>query len=272
MPISTSPPVRRFSQEDFGKVAYEVVGHAFEVHRELGKKFHESVYQATLQQILDSRSISEFAITIAHGIFVKTLYVDILVDGGCPFELKAASSISDDHVSQLIQYLMLLDVQHGKLINFGAEKVEHQFVNCHESREQRQQFVVDRHGWSDCYEFVFFESTVVSLLKDWGTGLGRSLYEEACVYFFGGEDRCWQFAETFWNDRKTGRQPVKMLAKGIAFEVTCKRDDLANYASHLHKLVRNTSLEAILWVNIVSGKVRFECIRNGGQKNGWAKK
>ena len=129
MPISTSFPVQQFSQEEFGKVAYEVVGQAFDVHDALGKKFHESVYKGTLQQIIGPRSVTEFAITLSHGSFVKNLYVDLLVDAGCPFELKAVTNISDAHVSQLIQYLMLLDIRHGKLINFGAEKVEHRFVN-----------------------------------------------------------------------------------------------------------------------------------------------
>ena len=155
---------------------------------------------------------------------------------------------------------MLLDVRHGKLINFGAEKVEHQFVNCQESHEQRRKFDIARQCWSDSQVSACFETTVVALLNDWGTGLSRSLYEEACVHFFGGNEQCWQFAETFWNGRKTGRQPVKMLDKGIAFEITCKRGELTTYASHLHKIVSNTNLEAVLWANIVSGTVRLERI------------
>jgi len=68
-------------------------------------------------------------------------------------------------------------VRHGKLINFGAEKVEHQFVNCHESYEQRRQFDIARYGWSDSHESACFERTVVARLNDWGTGLSRALYE-----------------------------------------------------------------------------------------------
>ncbi len=94
MPISTSFPVQQFSQDEFGKVAYEVVGHAFDVHDALGKKFHESVYKGTLQQIIGPRSVTEFAITLSHGSFLKNLYVDLLVDAGCPFELKAVLNIS----------------------------------------------------------------------------------------------------------------------------------------------------------------------------------
>ena len=73
------------------------------MHGALGRKFHESVYQRTLQQIIGARAISEYAITISHGSFLKILYVDLLVDAGCPFELKAVAKLTDDHISQLIQ-------------------------------------------------------------------------------------------------------------------------------------------------------------------------
>lgn len=258
MPISTSFPVQQFSQEEFGNFAYDVVGHAFKVHDALGKKFHESVYKGTLQQIIGLRSVPEFTITLSHGSFVKCLYVDLLVDAGCPFELKAVTKISDAHVSQLIQYLMLLDLRHGKLINFGAEKVEHQFVNCHETTRHRQQFKVERDNWSVSRETTSFEQTIVALVKDWGTGLSRSLYEEACVHLFGGKECCERLVDTFWNGNTTGRQPMKMIDEGIAFEITCKRNDLATYASHLHKLLNNSNIKSILWANIVSGTVRLE--------------
>jgi len=90
--------------------------------------------------------------------------------------------------------------------------------------------------------------------------LGKKFHEEACIHFFGGKEQCWQFAETSWHGKKTGRQPVKMLSKGISFEITCKRGDLEIYASHLQKIVSNTNLEAMLWANIVSGTVRLERI------------
>ncbi len=260
MPVSTASPVQQFSQDEFGKVAYEVVGHSFDIHAALGKKFHESVYKGTLKEIVGNRAVNEFAITLSHGSFEKKLYVDLLVDSGCPFELKSVTKLNDVHVSQLIQYLMLLNVRHGKLINFGAEEVEHQFVNCHESTQHRQQFKVERVNWSVPHETTLFEQTVVALVKDWGTGLSRSVYEEACVHLFGSKESCEQMVATYWNGKPTGQQPVKMLDEGFAFEVTCKRTDLETYASHLHKLLDNTNLKSILWANIVSGTVRFRRI------------
>ena len=107
MPVTTSIPIRHFSQDDFGNGAYEVVGHAFEIHDSLGRVFHESVYRSTLQRMLGRRAVEEMEIVVTHQGFRKELYVDLIVDSGCPFELKVASSLNAAHESQLIQYLML---------------------------------------------------------------------------------------------------------------------------------------------------------------------
>ncbi|HQX54147.1 MAG TPA: GxxExxY protein, partial [Planctomycetaceae bacterium] len=171
---------------------------------------------------------------------------------GCPFELKVASSLSAAHESQLIQYLMLTELSHGKLINFGAERVEHIFVNCLESPEQRRQFQVDLHDWNKDAAASRFEDVLVSLVRDWGTGLTRSLYYEAVTALLGGEVQCRRFTQTHWQGIPTGRQPVDMIDDVAAFEITCKRRELEAYESHLQRFLENTTLESILWVNIVS--------------------
>jgi hypothetical protein len=53
-----------------------------------------------------------------------------------------------------------------------------------------------------------------------------NLHEEACVHLFGGREYCERFVETYWHERTTGRQPVKMIEEKMAFEITCKRDGL----------------------------------------------
>lgn len=260
MPISTVVPLRHFCQDEFGKVAYEVVHHAFAVHDSLGRIFHESVYRSTLHQILGYRSIQELEICLTHKGFRKELYVDLVVDLGCPFELKAASSLTDAHQSQLIQYLMLTGLSHGKLSNFGSERVEHRFVNCHETPDQRRKFQVEHINWCSNGPLEWLEQTVVPLVSDWGTGLARSLYQEAIVALAGGAERCEQFAETQWHGKRTGRQPVNLLEPAVALEITCKKHNLNYYESHLRRFLSNTDLLSILWVNIISGNVRLQRI------------
>lgn len=258
MPVTSSIPLRSFSQEEFGKVAYEVVHYAFKVHDELGRIFHESIYRSTLQRILGRRAIEEFQIALTHQGFRKELYLDLVVDLGCPFELKAASALTDAHQSQFIQYLMLTGLSHGKLINFGTDRVEHRFVNCHETPEQRRQFRIERIDWLDTGPTERLEQIVVQLVSDWGTGLSRSLYQEAVVALTESEIRCRQFTETHWQGQQTGQQSVRMLEPAIALEVTCKKHDLDQYESHLRRFLANTDLKSILWANIISGCVRLQ--------------
>lgn len=260
MPVSTAIPIRHFGQEDFGNVAYEVVGHAFDVHSTLGRIFHEPIYRSTMRRMIGERSIEEFSIQVSHQGWQKTLYVDLLVDAGCPFELKVVSDLTDAHASQLIQYLMLLGLSHGKLINFGKEQVEHQFVNCHETLEQRRQFRIGQVNWIRNEHANRFEKVVVSLLKDLGTGLSRALYEEACTFLLCAPKPEGEFTEAFWRGNRTGRQAVHMIEKGIAFKITCKREELHIYEAHLKRFLDNTDLICILWANIELGLVRLQRI------------
>lgn len=260
MPVRTVIPIRHFSQEDFGDVAYEVVGHAFGVHSTLGRIFHEPIYRSTMHRVIGERSIEKFSIQVSHQGWQKTLYVDFLVDAGCPFELKVVSDLTDAHASQLIQYLMLLGLSHGKLINFGKELVEHQFVNCHETLEQRRQFRIEQVNWIKDEHANRFEHVVVSLLRDLGTGLSRTLYEEACTFLLCGPTPEREFTDAFWRGNRTGRQAVQMIGKGIVFKLTCKREELHIYESHLKRFLANTDLKCILWANIELGRLRLQRI------------
>ncbi len=143
MPVTLSTPIKDCLQRDFAEIAYEVVNYAFQVQDSLGPMFQESIYRTALQKALGDRAIGELEIRIEHGNFRKSLYLDLLVDSCCPIELKSQSSLTKHHESQLIQYLMLLGLSHGKLIIFGAERVEHRFVNCQTSSSDRSNFQIE---------------------------------------------------------------------------------------------------------------------------------
>jgi len=198
MPIEIDLPLHPVSQAEFGKVAYEVVGHAFTVHKQLGGIFDESVYRSTLKHVLAPRVEDEVRIKLTHSGFDKDYFVDLVVDLGCPFELKVASQLHDRHRGQLIQYLMLTDLHHGKMIHFGGEVVEHEFVNCHETTEHRRSFRVNLSRWSlVTTDARNFQTMVLDLLRDWGTGLNQGLYHEAITHFLGGSQFVRRPIETF---------------------------------------------------------------------------
>ncbi|KAA1260840.1 hypothetical protein LF1_33820 [Rubripirellula obstinata] len=261
MPIETSSPVKRFSQDEFGAVAYEVVGHAFSLHQELGRVFDESPIRSTLSHIIGQRAKEEVCVRLMHRNFEKRYYIDLLVDSGCPFELKTVSELVERHRLQLIQYLMLTDLRHGKLINFGSESLQHEFVNCHESTEHRRRFRLDSKRWTTNNPVADrFQETIVELLRDWGTGLDHGLYTEAVTHFLGGPDVVRQTVETLWDDKRVGKQVCSLLAPNEAFKITALRRNIPAYELHLRQFLKNTSLNKIYWVNVVSGEVQFVVI------------
>ena len=46
---------------------------------------------------------------------------DLLIDGNVVLELKNASKLNDQHVTQISEYMTALGVQHGVLINFPKD-------------------------------------------------------------------------------------------------------------------------------------------------------
>jgi len=58
-------------------------------------------------------------IQITHQSFQTTHYFDVLVDNGGPFELKTVEALAPYHPAQLLHYLLLTGLAHGKLVNLG---------------------------------------------------------------------------------------------------------------------------------------------------------
>ncbi|HEX7377972.1 MAG TPA: GxxExxY protein, partial [Pirellulales bacterium] len=120
MPITLDSPLRRLSQLEFGRIAFEVLRQAFDIHRELGRLFDEGIYQAELaHRCADARV--ELPVEVRFGDFKKVYFIDLLVGDGAIFEIKTAEAFHDRHRAQLVNYLLLTDLAHGKLINFRPE-------------------------------------------------------------------------------------------------------------------------------------------------------
>ena len=53
------------------------------------------------------------------------------------------------HRAQLLNYLLLTDTQHGKLVNLRRERIQHEFVNTTLTRADRNTFSVNDRDWHD---------------------------------------------------------------------------------------------------------------------------
>ncbi|HVC92664.1 MAG TPA: GxxExxY protein [Pirellulales bacterium] len=258
MPVTLDCQLRKLSQAEFGDLAYEVMGHVFDIHRDFGPLFDEEIYQVELARRIAGARI-EVPIEVAFGGFRKTYYVDLLVDQGAFFELKTVETLHDRHRSQLLNYLLLTDTSHGKLVNLRPGSVEHEFVNTTLTLRDRTTFHVDDAIWDVVApEISVLKDYVVGFLRDLGTGLDLSMYEEAITYFLGGDEAVNKLIDVVVDGHVIGAQPMRCAALGVAFRLTtAPRSALPHFDEFLRRFVRHTTLECMLWINITRGLVTF---------------
>jgi GxxExxY protein len=100
----------------------------FEVSRELGCGFLESVYEKALLIALRHKGIrakSQVPLSVIfRGEVVGEFFADIMVEDRVLVELKAAKSLAPEHQAQVINYLKATSIEVGLLINFGSPKLE----------------------------------------------------------------------------------------------------------------------------------------------------
>ncbi len=108
----------------FKEESYRIVGACFEVYREKGCGFLESVYQECLELELGARGIpyaAQVALALEYkGCPLRSSYQpDFICYGKIVLELKAATELNDQHRAQMHNYLMATRLKLGLLTNFG---------------------------------------------------------------------------------------------------------------------------------------------------------
>ena len=147
MPISLRTPIRRFSQNEFSELSFEVMRHVFAIHNELGRFFDERIYQQELAHRMPNVRLEE-PVDVTFDSFHKRYFLDALVADGAVFEFKAVEAFTGWHRAQLIHYLMLCELGHGKLINVRPAKIEHEFVNTNLRHADRTAFGLETSRWN----------------------------------------------------------------------------------------------------------------------------
>lgn len=111
--------------------AYEILGAAMAVHRELGSGFAEKVYQDALEVEFQERGIpyereTPMRVTY-HGHELKAEFIpDFICYGSVIVELKAVKELDDIYRSQAINYMKVADMDLSLLINFRAQSLQHE--------------------------------------------------------------------------------------------------------------------------------------------------
>lgn len=109
-----------------GELTYRIRGCAFEVYRQLGHGFLESVYQKALVIELERNGLryaEEQPIVIKYkGHEIAGFRLDLVIESKVIVELKAQRSLPLGAEAQLMNYLQATDLKTGLLINFAYPK------------------------------------------------------------------------------------------------------------------------------------------------------
>ena len=110
----------------FDPLSHKVIGHALEVHRNLGPGLLESTYEQCLAHELTEAKISfqvQKALPVVYkGVNINCGYrVDLLVEDKLIVELKSVEKMLAVHEAQLLTYMKLSEINVGLLINFNSK-------------------------------------------------------------------------------------------------------------------------------------------------------
>ena len=257
MPIEHAVLTSRISQADFKELSHEVMRHVFAIHNEFGRFFDEVVYKKELADRM-SGVVLESEIRLRHGTFGKSYFIDVLVNGSGLFEFKASDAIHARHRGQTLNYLLLADLAHGKVINIRPESVQHEFVNCPSRLAGLKAPAVHDSDWKTSVPGAdAVRDLVAALISDWGAGLETSLYEEALVHFLGGESQVWQAIPVMGTKGHLADQRMKIAAPQVAFKITALQSRLPEFELQARKLIQHTTLQAIHWINLTQNTIHY---------------
>ena len=113
----------------YEELTSQILEACFEVSKELGAGFLESVYEKSLIIALAHKNISAVAQVPMkvkfRDVIVGDFFADLLVENKVIVELKAVSRVLAEHKAQVINYLNATGTDVGLLVNFGNPRLEY---------------------------------------------------------------------------------------------------------------------------------------------------
>ena len=253
--------IASLSADEFEEIDYRVMGHAYASQNELGRLCDESAYEADLQARLLADGFhsvqTQIPVTVTHRDFSKTYRLDLIPDNAL-YELKAEAALVGEHDAQLLNYMFLLGIQRGKLLNFRPPKVQGKIIAAAVTPEERRRFSPITERWSDITPgCAVLRQLMLDLLGDWGAFLDFVLYEDALVHFLGGVSNVERRISLYRSHLDLGGQRMLMHSPGVAFRITGFTESQSHIESHLRRLLALTDLKAIQWINLNHARIEF---------------
>ena len=106
-------------------ITSKIIKAFYNVYNKLGYGFLEKVYENSMMIELRKQGLSvvkqETIKVFYEEELVGSYYADILVEDEVILELKAASSLTEKHEAQLLNYLKATELEVGLLLNSGTK-------------------------------------------------------------------------------------------------------------------------------------------------------
>ncbi|MCI0515985.1 GxxExxY protein, partial [candidate division KSB1 bacterium] len=146
MAIKIDREINIISEQQFYKIDYHITGLAYEIHNKLGRLWSEEIYKHELAnrcRAVGYENVEvEKAIIVSHKDFHKKYFIDLFIANSMIYELKAVSELTSEHEKQMLNYLFLTGLQHGKLLNFRPLSVQKRFVSTTLRMQDRYNFFI----------------------------------------------------------------------------------------------------------------------------------
>jgi hypothetical protein len=184
------------------------------------------------------------------------------LEDGAVYELKTVKTLNDLHKQQLINYLLLTGIRHGKLINFQSNSVEYEFVSTTLTKNDRYNFNVDFDDFVELTDkCLLLKNTLLNILQEWGAYLDYRLYNEAIIYFLGGYEVVVVPVEIFYNKEVVGKQKMQLLNKQTIFHLSCIHKSVQSYENNINRLIKHTNINCVQWINLNKNYITIKTIK-----------
>lgn len=104
------------------QTAYDI--HVYHSNGHLEKVYENALVHRLRKAGFDVKQQHSLKVFDEGGAEIGEYFADVLVDNRLIVELKAAKTIADEHVAQLLGYLKASRLEHGLLINFGSYRFQ----------------------------------------------------------------------------------------------------------------------------------------------------
>lgn len=113
--------------------SYKIMGIMFDIHSNLGKGFSEIVYKDAIEYELEKSLIffereKEYNVKYKDIFLKHKFYADFVLFDKIILEVKCCNSISDSHIAQAMNYLLVSGNKLAIIANFNNDSLEYKRI------------------------------------------------------------------------------------------------------------------------------------------------